>query len=497
MANIVYSLTRLQIRQAIGKMISSISPYTVYTAAVSSATAGSTTGTLVVPKLRAVPPTDTSLHVGSLLYVVAGTGYSSQPYYITAFSPGNLTVTPSWTSGTPDSTSTIEIYPSGKWSKDEIENAIDLAFWDGASRLLWPTEEVAIAFESDNPQSLVGPISSLVSNNFRTEYPIPSQFSWLTQLDYDQNNPILGYGPNNTDFTYLAPVLNDGFPLSWLQSFVPTSTALVSAASLYLSYPVPISALALSLTSCDAVQITIGTASGSVYTPLATSEVRLLADIPTRPAMIAFEFLSPVLLTANTTYWIELLPVNSTTLVFPSTLVSYTPADLGGMVHWMADSTGGYGKITGARAPTTAYSGSSFTSHYNNDSHSLIFYLYSDPQFRPMPHNAWSVVTGDDSESVHFDTAVIGQPQDGTLIRLRGARPANAFDQTVATDASVPEVEPTFLIYKAASLLAMARAPEPGTSVEAIQAKADLWGKQSEQHRQVFSIPPGAARKVR
>src|SRR4051812_42444852 len=125
MANTTIALTRKQIRQSISRLLSINSPYAIVADTVSSFVTNTgvliTTTDLTIDRLKAVPPTDTSLFVGSLVYITSGVYSGSQPYYVTAFTPstGTLTVYPAIPSGVSTTPFPVEIYDPRKWSKDQ------------------------------------------------------------------------------------------------------------------------------------------------------------------------------------------------------------------------------------------------------------------------------------------------------------------------------------------------------------------------------------------
>lgn len=534
MANTILSLTRKQIRQAILGLVNSMSPYQVITG---YATTGGSTTVLPSVKLMAVPQTDTTQFVGSLLYLVAGTAADStpsltNPHFVTAFDPttGQVTMTPAMT-GTPDATTQYELYTSGRWSRDQVEQAIDSAFWDGMTRNIWQSGIEPYAFESNltYPVGSVN-ISSQITNlerAFRPEYPIPTQFRYLSRIDYDRNRPVLGWGESNWGAPSGVVAANTAIGITGItfRTQAPSSSVggsgvggiatrisvngnqQVQYMAAYLMQP----AGADTTYPYIGASIMLGT-GGSPTTTIAKSQLRLTADITEQPTLVVFKFPNPITLSTDGLYYLVLTLANSagTLTNTPTPMLGSYPTTGGytQSVTWAYDNTGSSGNPTLIlNGGTGAKTWSVVSAWGSKDAGcSLIWYLYDVPDWKPFNDTYWTVIWNDavqrvgDAESqwpmIHFMDEMI-HPDDGTLMRMSGARAALPFDQSVATDSSVPEVEPMFIVYKAASILASQHLKVPGMTPDDVRSQAAAWDQSAERLRRPFILPAGASRKVR
>lgn len=511
MANTILQLTRRQIRRAVLNLVNSLGQYDVI---VANVTGGSPT-TLVIPRLSALPPSATEKFIGANVYITEGAG-SGQVVYVTDFDPitGTITVAPRFTAAF-DTTSVVEIY--SRWSKEQVEGAIDMAFWDAASRYLVPSEQISSAFESAFMSSRSSYPVSTARQLFRPEYPIPQRFLWLSQIDYDENSPVLywpsanwtgdGIGLLSTD----NPLNSNVTPAPRItigQQFTVPASQWISTVSLYLYQP-------YGLSGYD-YQIWIEDNADTFHIAVTNSQPIDGDDIPMSPTIMAFPLTRPVWLQPGKTYNLWLQPIDRTTR-FP--VVSSTSIPAGSpTVFWAIDNTGGFSTASGGGRPIYEKDVTSAPSQpFFDEAFSYLFYLYDRSSWKPFNHTHWSIVPSDNyvlsmpsqtltdpqmvpipAPQIHFDDGLV-YAQDGTLFRLRGARGAVDFASSnpIVTDLSIPEVDPTFIIYKSASVLAMTRMPAPGMTPDQLQLQAQVWDAAGERHRQPFQIPPGALRRVR
>lgn len=519
MANTILQLTRKKIRQAVLNLVNGLSQYDVIVATAS----GGGDNYITVPRLRAVPTNASEKFVGANVYITDGTGVG-QSSYITAFEPssGSITIFPLFESPLvpADDTSVVEIY--SRWSKEQVDNAIDMAFWDGSSRYLVPSESVSSAFESAFTNARTSYPVSTARQLFRSEYPIPSQFLWLSQVDYDENMPILSWPSCNWtgDGVFLQSVDNPinanilATPRTVLgQGFTVTADQWISYASLFLYQPYGF--------KNDDMQVWIyDVTSGAT---VAYSLTRSSDDVLLSPSLVVFPLAHPVKLTSGRSYILFLQAVDRTThaAIVSSTAVGST--ERAPAIYWAIDNTGGNStQTTGGYSYYGKYvvSVSPLSVPWQDEAFSYLFYLYDRPSWKPFNHTHWSVIPSDNysyqepaqsshtnlgpvftvppSPKIHFDDGLV-YAQDGTMFRLRGARGAIDFSSTsgTVTESSIPEIDPSFIIYKAASTLAMTRMPAPGMSPDQLQLQAQVWDSSAERHRQPYQIPPGALRRVR
>jgi hypothetical protein len=121
--------TRATVRRRIGRLLKSL----IYGTALSG-----TSSTVVLDAAKRYPD-NAQMFVGSLAYIVSGTGVGqARVVESTVQATGAVTVTPDWATP-PDATSVIEIWQT--FDPDEVNDAIDLAVLS-AQELVWVSTRV-------------------------------------------------------------------------------------------------------------------------------------------------------------------------------------------------------------------------------------------------------------------------------------------------------------------------------------------------------------------